>query len=157
MSAMATTRDAKATGVPRPVLFGAAALVVFAVSAVVFSVSADIGASRMPSVPLQEQLALRFEDREDGAVVVRDAANGQSIFVVAPGTNGFIRATVRGLTRERVRAGVSAEPPFLLTHWTDGTISLEDRTTGRKIGLDAFGPDNSGAFAQIFTSRSALK
>ena len=78
------------------------------------------------------------------------------IHVIAPGTNGFIRATMRGLTRERIRSGVGAEPPFLLTHWSDGTISLEDKTTGRRIGLDAFGPTNSAAFAQLFTSRRAL-
>ena len=156
MNAAATSMEAKATGVPRPVLFGAAALIGFAVLAVGFSVASDVGATHMPNVPAQERLALRFEDRDDGAVLVRDAETGRSIYVVAPGTNGFIRATMRGLTRERMRAGVGAEPPFLLTHWTDGTITLEDKTTGRKIGLDAFGPTNAQAFAQFFTTRSAL-
>lgn len=156
MSLATATQETKSAGVPFGILAGAAGLIGFAVLAVGFSVVADVGKDRMPTLQTQEQLALRFEDRDDGAVAVRDAADGKVIHVIAPGTNGFIRATMRGLTRERIRSGVGAEPPFLLTHWSDGTISLEDKTTGRRIGLDAFGPTNSAAFAQLFTSRRAL-
>jgi putative photosynthetic complex assembly protein len=61
---------------------------------------------------------------------------------------------MRGLAQERLRDGIGSETPFTLTHWDDGTMSLADKTTGREIQLDAFGPTNSGAFAQIFTARN---
>ncbi|PPD19905.1 MAG: photosynthetic complex assembly protein, partial [Methylocystis sp.] len=49
--------------------------------------------------------------------------------------------------------GLDASTPFALTRWSDGTVSLEDSATGRRVNLDAFGPDNARAFAQLFTER----
>jgi putative photosynthetic complex assembly protein len=40
----------------------------------------------------------------------------------------------------------------MLTRWADGRISLEDPETGRVIELDAFGPTNGEAFAQLLTA-----
>ena len=74
------------------------------------------------------------------------------IYVVAPGTNGFIRGTMRGLVQERKRSGIDDSAPFLLTRWNDGTLSLKDPATGRRVNLDAFGPTNVGAFAQFFSA-----
>jgi putative photosynthetic complex assembly protein len=111
----------------------------------------------MPPVQAVETLALRFVDQADGGVAIEDARDRSLIHTVAPGTNGFIRATLRGLTRERIREGIGDGPPFRLTRWSDGTVSLEDSTVGRKIGLDAFGPTNADAFAQLFSSRSHPK
>jgi len=88
---------------------------------------------------------------------VHDAADGAVIYVVDPGAGGFIRATMRGMARERKRSNISEQPPFLLTRWSDGTISLVDKTTERSIDLDAFGATNAGAFAQLFTSRESGK
>ena len=83
-----------------------------------------------------------------------DSRDGKEIYRVQPGTNGFIRATIRGLTRERRREGVGQIPPFALTRWSDGTLSLEDSSIRRRIDLDAFGPTNAQAFAQLFAARS---
>ena len=86
-----------------------------------------------------------------------DAADGRQLYKVEPGTNGFIRATMRGLARERMRAGIGAEAPFKLTRWSNGTLSLLDETSGRRIDLDAFGPANAGAFAQFFATQEPQK
>jgi len=51
---------------------------------------------------------------------------------------------------------VSAEPPFVLTRWANGTLSLHDPTTGRKVELDAFGPTNAQAFAGLLNAAEAL-
>ena len=143
------TRD-----VPRSLLGGAAALIAFTFLASGFAHITDIGAVHMPVAQPVETLRLRFVDDTDGGVGVIDAGDGKRIYTVQPGANGFIRATLRGLTRERRRVGVGEEPPFRLIHWNDGTLSLEDSTVGRKIGLDAFGPTNAQAFAQLFAARS---
>jgi len=77
------------------------------------------------------------------------------LYIVEPGIGGFIRATMRGMARERHREGIGEETPFTLTRWTDGTVSLQDSTTGRTINLDAFGPTNAEAFARLFNDRAA--
>ncbi len=140
-------------GMPRFVLAGAGALVLFTFIAAGTARLTDMGTVHMPPAVAVETLMLRFADLPDGGVAVVDAEDGKTIYKVQPETNGFIRATMRGLTRERVRDGVGEQPPFILTHWNDGTLSLEDATIGRRIGLDAFGPTNAQAFAQLFADR----
>lgn len=94
---------------------------------------------------------LRFDDRQDGAVIISDAGDGSSIAVIATETEGggFIRGVMRGLARERRMHGIGAEPPFVLTAWGDGSLSLTDSATGRMIELGAFGADNRAIFAEL--------
>jgi len=143
--------------IPRGILLGAAALVGFTIVSAAAAHLSHIGTVQMPERQAFETLSLRFEDESNGSVDVRNAQNGQVIYVVEPGTNGFIRATLRGLTRERIRAGIGPETPFTLIRWTDGTMSLEDHTTKRAVALDAFGPTNAQAFAQLFSARSQVQ
>ncbi len=157
MSQAPIETDTIARDVPRGVLVGAAALMAFAFVASGTARLTDIGTVHMPSARPVETLALRFVDQEDGGVAVRDAQDGALIYTIQPGTNGFIRATLRGLTRERRRADVGERPPFQLIHWSDGTLSLEDPSIGRKVDLDAFGPTQAEAFAQLFTARSKTR
>jgi putative photosynthetic complex assembly protein len=111
-----------------------------------------LGTVQMPETASVESRPLRFQDMRDGSIQVTDARTGQVAASVEPGTNGFIRGTLRGLARERKRRGIGIEPPFTLTRWADGRLSLEDPTTGRVIALDAFGPTNGEAFAQLLTA-----
>lgn len=138
---------------PKPVLIGAGVLMAITIGSAMFSHLSGLGGVRLEETRPVQTLALKFEDRDDGAVSVRNAANGAVVHVILPGADNFIRATVRGLVQARKRAGIGAETPFSLTRWDDGTISLQDTTTGRDIGLDAFGATNAGAFAQMFGTR----
>ena len=142
-----------ASGIPRPVLIAAAALLAFTFASASFVRVTGVGAVHMPVVAPAQVLHLHFLDKDDGGIDVVDAADGRLVYTVAPGTNGFIRATLRGLARERLREGVGQVPPFTLKRWDDGTISLEDASIGRRIDLDAFGPTNAGAFVQLFATR----
>jgi putative photosynthetic complex assembly protein len=146
-------RSSHHDGVPRGVLRGAAILIGFALLAAGVARQTDVGTLHMPAAKATETLALRFEDRPDGSVAVRDARDDRAIYIVQPGAYGFIRSTLRGLARERRRADFDATTPFTLTRWSDGTVSLEDTTTNRRVNLDAFGPDNARAFAQLFEER----
>ena len=141
---------------PRGVLIAAGALITFAISITLFGRISDIGAVHMPDVKPYKVLELRFEDRDDGAVVVHDAGDGANLYTVQPGVGGFIRATMRGMARERRREDIGEQPPFTLTRWTDGTVSLQDKSTGRTINLDAFGPTNAEAFARLFSDRETV-
>ena len=144
-------------GLPRGILIGAAVLIAFAITTTLFGRVSDIGTLHMPAATAVQTLSLQFEDRDDGSVAVHDAADGAVIYIVNPGAGGFIRATMRGMARERRRMSIGEEPPFLLTRWSDGTISLADKTTERVINLDAFGPTNSAAFARLFASRETVE
>jgi putative photosynthetic complex assembly protein len=92
---------------------------------------------------------LYFEDRADGSVAILDARTGQTLQVALPGTNGFLRATLRGLARERKHQDFGAAVPFRLTGWADGRLTLEDPTTHRTVELEAFGQTNEAVFAQL--------
>jgi putative photosynthetic complex assembly protein len=141
---------------PRGVIIAAGALVAFAISITLFGHLSGVGAVHMPDVKPYKVLELRFEDRADGAVVVNDASDGAKLFTVEPGVGGFVRATMRGMARERHRQDIGEQPPFTLTRWTDGTVSLQDKATGRTINLDAFGPTNAEAFARLFNDRDTV-
>ena len=134
---------------PKGILIAAAAMIVCAVLAAGASRWTGVGVTRMAASSAVESRALRFEDRRDGAVVVTSSPDGAVLAVLEPGTNGFIRSVLRGLARERRLQDIGSQPPFVLTRWRDGRLSLEDRGTGRRIELDAFGPTNVAAFVEL--------
>ena len=108
-----------------------------------------IGTATRVDAPTVATLELRFEDRDDGSIAILDARAGRTIASVAPGTNGFLRSSVRGLVRERKRQSVGAETPFKLLARADGRLTLEDPTTNRRIDLESFGSTNAAVFAQL--------
>jgi len=144
-------------GSARAPLFALGGLVVaslLAVSAVRFT---GIGATHVADAPALEVREFRFEDRPDGSIVVLDASGKQLIDTVAPGTNGFLRGTMRGLARERMRQGVSPQLPFRMIGRADGKLTLEDPGTGRRVDLGSFGPTNAAVFAQIMVSHDPAR
>ena len=139
---------------PRGTLFGAAALLVVTLGLVSASRLGVIGMAPLTSGSPAVTRDLRFMDQPDGTVAVYDVNVDRVVFVVPPGTNGFLRSVVRGLARDRKLESIGVEPPFRLTRWDDGRLSLEDPSTGRHIDdLAAFGPTNEAAFAQLLTAQ----
>lgn len=135
---------------PRGVLFGAAGLVVLTIL--------SAGAARLTGARQERPVAavlasrdLRFEDRADGAVTVVDAQSGRTVDVLAPGTNGFVRASLRSLAKRRAFDGQSSQV-FHLTALADGRLTLDDPATGNPIELEAFGETNEAAFARLLTA-----
>jgi putative photosynthetic complex assembly protein len=105
--------------------------------------------------------ALRFDDAADGSIRVidvRDAAADPTavLQVIAPGSGGFLRGTLRALVRERRSAGLGAETPFRLVAHTDGRLTLEDPATAQRVDLESFGPTNSAVFAQLLAGPQRL-
>ena len=144
-------------GIPRPVLIGAALLIGFTITASFVSLKSGVGRVALEGARPYQTLQLAFDDKANGGVDVRDAERGDVLYVVQPGQGGFIRATMRTLAQARLRDDIGRATPFKLIRWSDGAMTLEDPTTGRSVGLDAFGPDNSGVFAQLFKKREETK
>ena len=155
MTDLAVKRETN--GMPRAVLIFAAVLAVLTIAAAWSARTTGFGRIAPPAATAVQSLSLRFDDQPDGAVVVRRAGDGATIYRIAPETNGFIRATVRGLVQERRRSNIGDEVPFSLTYWSDGSMSLEDSTTGRRVPLEAFGATNAGAFAQLFQASRGVR
>lgn len=143
--------------VPRAALFGAAVLVTTSLLMAGVARLTGYVPDQPPPSTVVESYDLRFEDRADGAVLVYDDSSGELAYTVQPSTNGFIRGVLRGLVRDRRADHVGRTPPFRLTHWANGRLSLDDPSTGRHIDLEVFGPTNAGAFADILVAASHLK
>jgi putative photosynthetic complex assembly protein len=157
MNHPAAERPVAEQTLPRGLLVGAGILVIS--SLVMVSVARFTGyhPETPPVSTVVQSYDLRFEDRPDGAVLVYDNADNALTYTVEPGTNGFVRGVLRGLVRERRADHVGPTPPFRLTRWADGRLSLDDPSTGRHVDLEVFGPANAGAFADILIAASGHK
>jgi putative photosynthetic complex assembly protein len=109
-----------------------------------------------PSAPPVVSRELLFRDMPNGGVAIYDAQDTSApISIAAPGTNGFLRATMRGLARQRIREDAGRDIPFKLTEWADGRLTLEDPTTHRAVEMEAFGITNEEVFAALLPGRAA--
>jgi putative photosynthetic complex assembly protein len=136
---------------PRGTLIAAAALVAFAMAAATAASVGGIGVTRIAESEPASIRNLLFQDLPGGGVAVIDAANNETITVLAPGNDGFVRIVLRGLVRERLRQANDRQTPFRLTRWADGRLSVEDPTTGRSVDLGAFGAVNAASFSRLMT------
>jgi putative photosynthetic complex assembly protein len=147
MSHSATTRP-----FPRFPLVGAGILVAGTILAALSVRTTGVGAFHAPDAAPVMARDVTFLDQPDGSIVVHDGTGQRLVYTVPPASNGFIRGTLRGLARERHRAGDGAQTPFRLTSWADGRLTLDDLATGRRIELESFGETNAGAFAAILAA-----
>ena len=113
---------------------------------------AGISAVQQADAATYSARQLRFQDQDDGSIQVLDARDGALLDTVAPGSNGFLRSTMRGLVRERKRQSLGPETPFELLGRVDGRLTLVDPGTGRRIDLESFGPTNAAVFARLLTA-----
>jgi putative photosynthetic complex assembly protein len=136
----------------RAPLFALGAMVIASVVTVAAVRLTGIGAMHAPQAAALASRDFRFEDRPDGSIVVLDASGTRLVETVAPGSNGFLRGTMRGLARERMRQGVSPALPFTMIGRADGGLTLVDPGTGRQVDLGSFGPANAAVFARIMAA-----
>ena len=144
-----TTTTANRDSFPTKPLFAIGLLLVVALLAVTAVRFTTTSANETAKDAAITERTLRFEDRNDGSIVVLDAKTRSEIAQIAPGTNGFLRSTLRGLARERKRRDIGAEPPFVLSIRADGRLTLEDPATVRQVDLEAFGATNATVFRQF--------
>ncbi len=139
---------------PTVPLTAAVSLVVVAVVATAWTRFADAPPAEELALPAATaQIDLFFEDRADGSVVVVGAGDGAVVEVLEPGSNGFLRSTVRSLVRARRAADVGSETPFSVRRTAAGQLLLHDPATGQRIDLRAFGATNAEVFARFLEHR----
>ena len=144
---MTTTTAADEPASLRVPLFAMGALVVASLVAVAGVRLSGMNISE-PDAPVLTTRSLLFDDRADGGIDVFDAKTHRRIDTVI-GQAGFVRGTLRGLARERRRAGIGNTAPFELVAHTDGRLTLIDPSTTRRVDLESFGPTNMADFVRL--------
>ena len=133
---------------PKPIMVGGGALMVATVAFCAFGHATGIGRTVEPAPVTVMTRDLVFTENDDKTLTVRDAGGG--IFKgFDPEDAGFIRALVRGMTRNRTRYGEPAVGAFRVSLSGDGGVWLQDLGTRQNIDLRAFGPTQVQAFAQF--------
>lgn len=142
--------------VPRGPLLGALAVVAVAggaaVAGRVFGVGATEERVETARATALDRRVLRFADAADGAVLVYDAPTNVLAVRLPPGGDGFLRGTLRAMARERMLAHVGQGPPFVLTRWSDGRLTLDDSTTRMHVAVTSFGPTQVASFEQLLVA-----
>ncbi|MCU0648037.1 MAG: putative photosynthetic complex assembly protein PuhC [Gemmatimonadaceae bacterium] len=136
--------------IPKPLLraAGGIALVTYALA----FVSSQFGWFKdpPPTAAVVESRAYTFVDGIDGSILVFDRTGTTLVSKLESGSFGFLRGTLRALSRQRMLAGIGAEPPFHLVRYADGRIQLEDSTTGKQVVGTSFGPNQTAEFNRLF-------
>jgi len=83
--------------------------------------------------------SIQFHDSENGDVWVSDAVTGAELGRFPQGQGGFVRATARAMTHNRIQHGMGSAIPFELIAWDNGALTLRDTQTGRAVELASFG------------------
>ncbi|RJS92085.1 photosynthetic complex assembly protein PuhC [Salinisphaera sp. Q1T1-3] len=139
---------------PKGALIGGAILLIVTLVFVATVRLADVApAAQVPATTdAVKSRYLKFADADNGDVIVTavDGAGGpQHIATLTPGTNGFLRAVMRGLVQARKIDDIGPSVPFKLSRLADGRLVLADPATHRRIYLRAFGPTNAAAFGRL--------
>lgn len=94
-----------------------------------------------------------FSEGADGVARVIDITDGTAVLTMAAGDGGFVRTALRLLVLERRRLNSPVDAAFRITRWSSDRVTIEDLGMGKTLALNAYGPTNAGAFAQLLETR----
>ncbi len=129
--------------------YGIMALLAVAVSATIFGTTTGIGTvkdSFGKPVAIRDIIITAIDNN---AIQVIDAHTSQIIETYENGKGGFVRGSMRAMTRVRSSSNAVNTQPYRIIRWENGAVSLSDTVTGQRYYLNAFGPDNAAAFAAL--------
>lgn len=136
---------------PRWVLYCGAGIMAFSLISVGLIRITGNGPDQRAAAPTVQR-SLVFLDQKDGGVRVADGLTGDTLTVLH-GEQGFVRGSLRALSRERFSRGIGASQPFDLIARVDGRVTLMDPSTGSRVDLESFGPTNTAEFARFLAMR----
>ena len=132
-------------------------LIGFAVTATIFGMATGMGTVLNVYGQPAEIRDIRIEGAHDTEITIFDANTGAAITTLAPEEGGFVRGSLRALSRMRLMDETPEGLPYRLIKWENGSVSLSDTATGERLYLNAFGPDNAAAYAKLLASRGNEK
>ncbi|GAB5462136.1 photosynthetic complex assembly protein PuhC [Hoeflea alexandrii] len=147
----------KARRFPRFPLVLGLGLLGFSIAATLFGMKTGIGTVLNVYGQPQAVRDIVIAGAHDTEITISDARTGEPIITLAPEEGGFVRGSLRALSRMRLMAETPEGLPYRLIRWENGSVSLSDTATGERIYLNAFGPDNAAAYAELLASRGNEK
>ena len=142
---------AGADSFPKWVLLCAGGIIAFSLISVGLVRITGNGPDQRAAAPTVQR-SLLFQDQKDGSVLVADGRTGETLTVLH-GEQGFVRGSLRALTRERHARALGSNLPFDLVARVDGRVTLMDPSTGHRVDLESFGPTNTAEFARFLAMR----
>ena len=136
---------------PRWILYFSAGIMAFSLISVGLIRITGNGPDQRAAAPTMQR-SLVFQDQKDGGVRVEDGLTGETLTVLH-GEQGFVRGSLRALTRERYSRGIGSAAPFDLIARVDGRVTLFDPSTGQRVDLESFGPTNTAEFSRFLAMR----
>jgi putative photosynthetic complex assembly protein len=141
--------DAAPITVPKPALYMAAAMIVFVIGLAASARIFGFGSEHDRGGTVLVERDLQFADAPDGGIIVTDATTKQASARIDPGTNGFVRGSLRALARGRTAAGIAHDVPFKLVRYTDGRLVLIDPSTKQSVTISSFGHTQVESFERL--------
>lgn len=117
-----------------------------------------MGTVAHPEVTAETPAALEivFQPGDDGTLTVLSHPDGRTLETLADGEGGFLRGVLRPLERERARLDAgSSTAPYRLIRSADGSLALQDPSTGVLVDLAAFGKSSLSAFQGLLDADDA--
>ncbi len=146
--------QAQITGTHKLPLYGALAVVIFALIMVTGSLATGSGkVARTIGMPVVER-ELVFRDDAAGVVSVLDAHSRQIIAQFGVGEGAFVRMSVRSMSLNRISHKVRQDLPYRLVRTASGKLSFIDPVTGHFIKLNAFGSVAISSFSHLLPDHS---
>jgi putative photosynthetic complex assembly protein len=130
---------------PRWILYFSAGIMAFSLISVGLIRITGNGPDQRAAAPTVQR-SLVFQDQKDGGVRVQDGLTGETLTVLH-GEQGFVRGSLRALSRERYSRGID------LIARVDGRVTLFDPSTGQRVDLESFGPTNTAEFSRFLAMR----
>jgi putative photosynthetic complex assembly protein len=144
------SRDAMpGIGVPKPALYMAGVLILITFALAISARLFGFGAFAEPQATPLITRSLTFTDQADGGILVHDAETNTVATTLPPNSGGFVRGSLRALTRKRRLADIGAEVPFVLTRYDDGRLVLYDPETKAHVSISSFGPTQVATFDSL--------
>lgn len=150
----AYTHQTQITGIHKLPLYGALAVVIFAVAAIAFSSWTGKGrVGKIIIAPVVER-SITFRNDANGTVRVIDADTQAQVAAFGTGEGAFMRAAIRSMSLNRTSQGVAYTLPYTVARLADGKLVIIDPATEHSITLNAFGRVAMEPFAQMLPNTS---
>lgn len=137
--------------VPRPALYAAGAMMLFAILAAWAGRNGVIERVSVPEGEIVMTRVLQFSAGDDSSLNVIDGTQGDMLGVVPSDEAGFINGVLRGLNHDRRIQKVPLDSAYHLIQTKANRLALLDPSTGRRVELLGFGDTNDEAFRRLMT------
>jgi putative photosynthetic complex assembly protein len=140
---------------PKPLLVAAGLLMVGSLLLAYWGRQTGIGRTAVLESSVVAAYDLRLLPQGDGTIHVY-LTDGSLVKDLSIEQAGFVSGVLRGFSRGRSLAQITADTPFSLIRYADGRLVLQDTATLERVVLDVFGPTNAKTFVDLWVQSAAM-